>query len=410
MRYLIFSLLLVFFSCTKDPQFIGTDVLERTDNIGYFEDDSFSIHTLSIDSVASANYSYGLIGSYGDPIFGFAKSEFLAQVFPETFLNLPNEVKTIDSIFFYLSIKDYYGKFNGSININIYEMIVDIDSATHSNFNPFGKTKSIKWNLNTIVTKSDTILKLALDINAFKTALIDPGATMYTSEAEFLSQFKGFYFNVDNITTEDGAILRIDLSSSNTKMALFYKNQLNESKIFNFAINTSYCHRVNLFSHDYFTSIFNPILNDTINSDSIGYIQSMSGTRLQINIVNAANWPTDVIINKAELIVPVKVDANYPAPEKLTILMLHEGKEGIVPDDPYITSSSYYGGVYNEIDESYHFNISLFAQQMVKKKISVKKLYLFTGYHSSSSVLYFNSNIANRVQIENSLARGVKIK
>ncbi|PIY06515.1 MAG: hypothetical protein COZ21_02745, partial [Bacteroidetes bacterium CG_4_10_14_3_um_filter_31_20] len=167
---------------------------------------------------------------------------------------------------------------------------------------------------------------------------------------------------------------------------------------FDFLINSS-CARVNLFEHDYTTSTINSIIGDSLASDSLIYMQAMSGLMSKIKIPYLASLKNDstIAIVRAELIIPVdNYDATfYKTPTKLLLVSYNSsGTYSFLPD--YLVNSSYFGGTYYSGDNTYRFNISRYVQQLVDNSITNYGLALFVN--------------DNRVSANRVILRGPKCK
>lgn len=404
---LAFSLIaIIFFSCRKELSTLGLNLQPDSDKINGFTVDTSTIeaYTKKEDSLSTDERTYALLGSYTDPVFGRSDASFMTQIRLSSSNVSFGTTPVADSIVLYLDYHSYYGDTTIPQTISVYEIKNDlyIDSTYYSNLNPENYSPQ-----NILITPltpikpdyyphpNDTSLSIKLDYT-FAQRIISLSAAELADNTAFLTAFKGIYLKTDNINS-GGAIIYYDLLSVRSKVTLYYHNDNTVANKFDFLINSS-CARVNLFNHDYSTSIITSI-DDSLSIDSLLYLQAMSGLMAKIKIPYLSNLKdsSTIAIVKAELIIPVD---NYDAytlktPAKLLLVCYNSSATYEFLTDYYV-GTAYFGGTYYESDKTYRFNISRYVQQLVDKTRTDYGLAIFVS--------------DNRVSANRVIIRGPKCK
>ncbi|MBI5539532.1 MAG: DUF4270 domain-containing protein [Bacteroidia bacterium] len=382
---LAISLLTVlFFSCQKDPTTLGLDLQPDSDRINGISLDSSTVKAffLKEDSLTTDERTYALLGSYFDPIFGRSDASFMTHIRLSSSNVSFGTVPVVDSIVLYLKYRSYYGDTNTAQTISVYEIDKDfyLDSTYYSNINP----SQYILNNTLLATKSyypkPSGEPLAITLsNSMAVKILAGTSTNLSTNDEFLKFFKGLYVKTDSISS-GGAIIYYDLI--NSKVTLYYKNNNDDSLKFDFLINSSSA-RINLFKHNYSSVTINSSIGDSLASDSLLYIQGMSGLMAKIRLpyLSTLKDSATIAIVKAELIIPVEdYDATlYKTPANLILVSYNSsGKYEFLPDY-WVGGNSYFGGTYNSSDKTYRFNISRYAQQLVDETRIDYGLALFVG-------------------------------
>lgn len=381
---LLLILLFALSSCEKDPSTIGLNLQNDNELINGSVIDSVTIkaYTIKEDSLATDERSLALLGSYTDPVFGYAEASFITQMklaaSNVSFGNNP----TADSIVFYLDYKSYYGDTTIQQILEVYEIEKSIytDSTYYSNLkiSDYIPNSKLIGTLSFTPRPNDTVLSIKLS-NNFAEQIVSATSNQLLNNDNFLQFFKGFYIKTQPING-DGSILYFNLLSKRSKVTLYYKND-NESKKYDFVFNQT-CARINLFYHDYSQSAITSI-NDSTSTDSLLYLQAMSGLNVKITFPYIKDFAKNALLGfvKAELIIPVQNDPvsdKYKAPAKLLLAALNaNGTYEFLPD--YYVNSDYFGGNANSTYTEYRFNISRYIQQLAYTNRKDFGIILFTS-------------------------------
>ncbi len=398
---LLFVLVVVFSSCKKDFSTLGLDLQPGSDKINGNSIDTVTLkaYTLKEDSLSTDERSISLLGSYTDPVFGRTDASFLTQIRLSTSNVTFGTAPIADSIVLYLDYSSYYGDTNTVQNVSVYELENDIyyDSTYYSNLNigNYIPNNKLLANVDYYPRPNDTSIAIKLDYSLAQ-RFINANTDSLKDNTLFIKWFKGIYLKTQSILS-NGAIIYYDLLSARSKVTLYYHNSTDTLK-FDLLINSS-CARVNLFNHKYETSTINSIIGDSLTTDSLIYLQSMSGLMSKIRIPYLSNLKNDtsIAIIKAELIIPVdNYDATfYRNPTKLLLVGYNSlGKYEFLPD--YLVNPSYFGGSFYTSDKTYRFNISRYVQQLVDNSRTDYGMALFVN--------------DNRVSANRVIIRGPKCK
>jgi hypothetical protein len=289
----------------------------------------------------------------------------------------------------YLKYSSYYGDCSTQQNIVVYKLIKQIykDSTYYSNKNIsqyYDSTLSSELaNISFNPHPTDSVLAIKLS-QAIADSLLHLSSTALSDNNVFMSNFMGLYLKANNVLS-GGSILYFDLLSSKTKMTIYYHNS-EDTLNFNFVVNSS-CSRINLFNHPSYSNT--NIHFGISNQDSVVYMQSMAGTKIQVCFPYLGDYIKkigSIAINKAELIIKRSTnDGSYssfaPPAQLLALMPSTSATSGysFLPD--YNISTTYFDGKINKDDGEpyyYRFNISLYLQKVISGTYSNSGIYLFS--------------------------------
>ena len=387
---------LVFSSCNKKDE-IGKDIVELPgDKLGVGFVDTMSILTYSqrVDSFATSQLKYNMLGSYYDDVMGTTTTGFYTQIrMPSNDLEFGNNV-VCDSVVLTLEYAFLYGEDTlDPQTIKIYELDEDMysDSAYYSNKVFAVKTPEIGNNPNVIFNLQDSLyegenkvhahLRLKID-NSFGEKILDKSGSSELSNNENFTKFiKGLYVVADK-KNSGGSIAGIQLLSSFSRLAIFYHND-EDTTIANFIINENTA-RVQIYDHDDYVNASAPFINQVINKDTtLGeqtvYLQPMAGVKTYIKFPYLTDYVKNgpVALNKAELL--LNVDALLEdfegAPPKIALVKKTFDNKLVYPEDKN-EGDVYYGGVYDENKKQYYFTLTRHIQSIMDGKEKDYGMYL----------------------------------
>lgn len=393
-KYFLILLVSIAVSVTScdESSVVGLDVQPVNDllNVDYQDSTTLVTRTVSVDSLRTDETllitANALLGTYLDPVFGKTSASLYTQ------LRLPTNNPSfgpspqIDSVILSLVYDPaYYGKKQRvEQNVNVFELTEDIKSE-NSYFSNNTLTKGITDLASAYgfipeptrsVTVSNELLKPQLRIpldTAFGAAILTADLS---SNATFQSFMKGLYITTENtpvLAVEEGNILLFRLSDVQSKLTIYYHNDLDDSLKYDFGLGS--VARFSYFSHTFSTDIDDsleaqlsatpPAQNDVV------FIQSMAGVKTTIELPYLMDWAKagGIAINKAELVIKVDQTASYrldtfAAPEKLVLFGINDdGSNYVLPD--VAEGDSYFGGSYNSTTGEYRFNIARYIQQVL---------------------------------------------
>lgn len=398
---LIISLLviLLLFSCKKDPYEIGIDLLPASDTVNVKTTDTCTViaYTERVDSISTSNCSSLSLGSIADPIFGNSTFSMYTQLQPSSSSVDFGTAPTVDSLILMLYYSGYYGDTTTMQKIRVYELSEDlhIDSGYYSNrkmmvypnllaemeFKPRPKdsVKVGKTNYSAHIR-----INLSKITNYLANKLLYGPPSVYSSSAMFNTFMKGLYIETQQLNSK-GALLNFNISESLSKMMLFFHNQSTDSLNYSFFLNTGCARFLNINHNNYFEAsqgLKQQMVNrDTLLGKNMLYLQGLGGTRIKFRMPYIANFAkkSKIAINDALLLLDnPETDTTLAAPSNLILIRDSSGYIGSVIDE--LEGSSYFGGSYNKTTRSYYFRLTRHVQKLID------------GYYTKNRELYIQVN------------------
>lgn len=421
------STLILLISCKKinESTTLGSDLIPVVDNINTFDtiltvqafNDTFS--ELTDTTYYSSSYTNYLGHIESDPFFGKTDAKLFLELLPPnakyTFINRPDSL-TIDSVVLILDYVETYGDTSVLQTVNVYEIPQTSefgDTSFTIRKSDFGKagllgsrTFEPKVLNDSVKAYQDTTanqLRIRLD-DSFGQRLLNYDTTTtnghinaYLSDSTFRENFKGFALE----SVSGNAILGFNLEGTNTKLAIYYKDDNNSTdptkadtavSYFSFASNTSSV-SANFIKRDYSGTALAAVADGTAGTpDNLVYIQNTPGSFATIKIPGLAGLNNSVI-HRAELIMEqvyhaddtlfpptnLYLDAYDPSvtafrtiPYDVSLDVSGNSNLGSFGITPYDTKD----GSGNNI-KSWHFNLTRYVQHVVNDTEPVYDLRLF---------------------------------
>ena len=399
-----FCLTLAIVSCKKKETLVGKNAFDPNNLLNSTAVDTFQLRTYTIeeDSVVTKNQLHAILGAYNDPKFGTVDASFYTQI------SLDNPGSTtfgidpiVDSIVLSLQYTGYYGK-NTAQTFEVYELNDALSSANDSIYYSFtsknvkptnlvfpGKETIIPQPSTKAVVGTDTLsaqLRIPLK-NSLATYLMDGVALgNFASQDLFHAYFKGLYVKVtdSNPASGEGAVYYFSLSAINSKLTIYYKNDL-IFKTFSFLMNGSSVD----FNHLNFDRTGKPIDN-LINNPALGqteyYAQAFT-SRAVIEMNGISNIPKNAIIHKAQLIIPITHYTNnvyYPS------VQLNIGTRISSNNDTIYSRANV---IYDDNQKAYVVDLKQHVQQVVSDIIENRGIFLRpTFFNSTVERIIFNGS------------------
>lgn len=393
--------------CSK-PSEIGLSLVEQEQSdILYTDTSTIILTTQNADPVETSNRTIMTCGSYADAEWG----ESVASIYMNFRLEntgavFPNCV--FDSLVLSLAYQDFghYGEFRTNKpamvtqSWEIARVLENIEEGTAYDSDKTFMTDGNLLKSNFQFTPNDTAkvvvggttldphLRIRLDDQAgidLGNLFLDPqstGVQIYESNTAFKDWFKGLHIRPSSNNPADGSIIRFKSKDALTKLTLYYTDTSNggsEAKVFEFLTNED-AEVVSSFEHTH------PIdLTDNLTTDTIVYVQGLDGLHTKIAFPFVQNLG-NVIINKAELVIPVADTGTSDFPEPIQLLAKIKDLGGnLVAIDDVITSinraQSYFlfGGVLEDTGNKnfvYRMYISEEMQALVNGTTFESAIYL----------------------------------
>ena len=423
----VFSLLylIVFFvltsSCSKEPGKIGHIIQPEDSKLNVFFSDSSTIYGYSevLDSIRTDKLTVSAFGSLKDPVFGGTTAGFYTQFIPMSGGHDFGVERTLDSLVLQLYYEGYYGDTTATLTAHTYEMTesiykdiayysnkqVAIDPIDYSNFSFSPRP----YDSVIIVPGNDTLPPmLRLNLTKLNTSLGEKLLNATIEQMDDLETFQEFFkglFVQSQPVNDDGTIVYFGLSSTNTRLSLFYSSKPNDTSdmqeglVYNYYISSTTA-TINKYEHEYNTADQDfknqVIFGDTLSGAQKFYVQGYGGVRSLIKIPHIHEWAKvgSIAINEAKLVLPgYPEDKYFEAPTQMYLLEIGEDGLGI----PIVDSEEgnyYFDGEYNESQDFYEFRITRYIQSLISDTTKPNRgLYLFIYGGSVHPERYiFNGN------------------
>jgi hypothetical protein len=400
----------VLFSSCKKERFnnnnTGKELLSEEDLLNLSLIDSSTINTKSIlsDSLRTDEVSTTvLLGSYVDPVFGKTSAEIFTQVRlsgPVNFTPKSGNLGDIqiDSFYLQLPLVKHYGNLT-SQTFEVYKMTESIDIAEEyysnesksinaTNYVATGFENITPNTTANVVIDGETkvpMLRIRLD-NALAQEIINEtgNSTLAGNDGStgFVNWFKGLKIKVNNASqaVDEGAILTINIQSAEAKLVLDYldtsEDPDKQKQRFQFNLGSQVAY-FNRFEHDYTSTAIQTQLSDPSLGNNQYYLQTMAGLLTEIDFPYLKNLSSikNIVVNKAELILPVEYDAAsvYTPTGSLFVLAYSNENEKIFLPDQFIGNI---GGQFNTSTKNYIFNITAFVNRVISGELENSTLLL----------------------------------
>lgn len=376
------SVILLFTNCNQDTEVFGNNVLPGDDINSIHKDTTVVLkaYTVGQDTFLIGNQDKLLLGVLNDPQFGKTKAGFITQFYPGTYSHRFGTNPTIDSVILKLQRSDYIGDEHVQLTARIFEINDTLDRA-QAYFSNYDHTTVIGDQIfqgDMIFDKHTTKMKLP---NSFGTYLLNITDTLMDSFADFVNYFSGFYITVAD-ELSNSQLNTFDVGDIDNMLTVYYTSTNESSEIeqsaFSYLTGTTMI-RMNIIENDIAGTHLATVFNDTINQDSVFYVQGMGGPLGFIDFSDLMKWKdsSNFAFNKVEITIPV--NENYSDetfyPENLILKYFKDTMFYFLPDS--LIGSEFMGGEYSYVDHSYSFRITRFATNMVEGDYNFDKLYLY---------------------------------
>lgn len=385
MKYLLRSIAtlvvaILFTACKKEWNELGSQLVVSDDlELFSFDDQEIKISVVKEDSLSSLNSSKSYIGSINDPYFGTTTASLYTEFrIPSTDVDFGASAQ-VDSLVLSLDIAGYYGDTLSPLSISVKEMLESIETSITDSLDvetsvniyssdDFDVNPQLLNNpqqaLQSIINSE---LKITLS-NTFAQHFLDTDSANYADNEAFQSFFGGLYITADQ-SLDNGLLLELDLLNENSKLTLYYHNEIADSLSYDFQINSS-ADRMTRWLHDYSATE----IESAIDMEHVyqGYVQGGVGLRTYIELPELNSLKdSNYVFHSAELIIPyisTEVDSLFYSPSKLGLAAVNsDGNLEVLTEDQNIQGSAYFDGNRNEISQTYTFNIARYIHKVVQE-------------------------------------------
>jgi hypothetical protein len=344
-RLFIFFFSFAALTACEDPKDIGID-LQDENLIGTDFTDTITINTATVlqgDSILSYRMPTALIGQYVDPVLGTTSASMYAQVgLGGTNVTFGNNNRA-DSLVLTLDYSFKYGDTLQVMQVNAHRLTSAFDERTSYFTNtpfsydptPIG-SQAFQPRIESQVVDDKTVkktrlLRIRLSNELANQFLAQSGQATFVDQASFINYFRGIALVVPN--DANGSLVGLNLNSSNNSLVLHYTGEDGTKKQHAFVIGTGgYFTRI---TADRTGTAVAALQNkgDLVEATVTGgdsYVQA--GTQLLTKltfpyITRLKEAQGNIIVNRAELLVPVKASStgnNLPVPPQMVLYETNE--------------------------------------------------------------------------------------
>ena len=248
--FMAFIFSLAFQGCSDDPSFVGMETLPQGEVISAGIHEKLikivNVYRDSIRSDGPTESSFAIIGHFNDINIGSTKADFVTEV------SIPEGLDTFnissayspDSLILCLAYSNnsWYGDTLKKLNIKIYELDRRLTPAGkyYSNESMDGAYKPVLLAERLVSPKDgihDTIwttsgyenilrFNLNLDNGALMNRIFNLSGEDLSHRDAFKDVLNGFYITCDDVTEDRGALININLRSTNSNLRFYYKREL----------------------------------------------------------------------------------------------------------------------------------------------------------------------------------------
>jgi hypothetical protein len=390
------ALLLGLAGCVDTNNSFGTDFIpdDQKPTAGVYTIDNIPAYTAALDSIpTNARYDYtGVFGTMNVPPFGSLSADLVFRIYPyvgyHDFGENPEFISaTLQVVVSGHSFPDESQQ-NIVQNIKLYQLTkrLHYDTTYFNNSITAADYNSLISLPGTTYNGEDTLnIPLTNEYGAF---LLSGTPSDMDSLEHFYEKYRGMVLSVEPLGAQGGRLNKANIMYA--KLTLNYKREGVDTSMIYLGdygmVFNSFSHSSNALA-DYADPL--PAPSQTF------YIESFAGVKPVFDLVSVTDSinaflernelrPDQLLLNKAELIVPITPGADmdkYPARLGLSRRTISSiGKVAYLPIDD-IAGSAFGGGI-NRSLMTYSFNITHYLQQLLKENTSIDeddqtKLYLF---------------------------------
>jgi hypothetical protein len=382
--------IIVLQSCKKETN-VGSSLIPDEDILNSTLIDTFTVETYTgrIDSILTEKISKVAIGEFNDLDFGITRGQLFAQfLLPSANVTFGTNPK-IDSVILSFHVDTIYGSAGQQTTFKVFGLDQGFSSAVTSYYSTDSLSYSTEVGSANFAADTGTVkIKLQDTIGKY---LLKASADDLSANDKFALYFNGLTIKAhqSSLNPGEGTLYIVNPTHVKTKLTLYYHNDASSGLSVDLSVNSSARYFAK-YQHDYSgTSDLKNQLNDPSLGQSQLFLQPLAGTMIFIRFPHLNKWAADkqILIHRAELILPRKVgsDAAYPAP--LGTILLKDSLNTAYPlqdwgDANYSGMSSpaagvYYGGGFN--NGEYRFIITQYLQKKINTQEDITKLILFTN-------------------------------
>jgi hypothetical protein len=348
-----------------------------------------SLHTVTLDSLATNGLSTAVLGRMDDPELGSTTAGFVTQFVPtNTAYAFEEDVTGLDSVFLFIGFSGTYGVNKKPMDIEVYELQTAINDSAYYGTRDVAEAL-VDMNKNLAVSGQ----KFGADTTSVYIKLDNElRQKMWGSLAadSFASRLHGLYVTVKNDGSKEGSIKSTVMSSSSS-----YSSDVMLVAYYHYrdTVNGGTDSTKTVFYYTYGQPHFNVVDHDNTSANpnpTTLYMQGLSGraTELRINrqalldtlhrISGADSATTRYALNRAQLVLSIRDDdmtnvstlSQYPTQLRCTTHerdttghIVYYSTRDIFAYDGSISST--FDGTLNRSQMSYSLNITHYTNDVL---------------------------------------------
>ncbi len=376
----LFVFLFALVSCKEDESIIGLHLQENRFTVQYDTLSTIKTFTKLADSLSLTGASTGLLGDYNDPVFGPTRAAIAMQLVPKASVINLGQNPVGDSIVLKLIERSgFYGLDSAAMHmVRVYRVNTGMDldnlDSTAVNFNTLNTYKGELLAEQQVMFDTNDSIPFEVKFNhpTLASALLQDTA-FYKNDSLFKTYFGGLIIEAEKIG-QDGSIITIDFSQTQTHLRLHFKNDT-DTLYFDFVLKGDNTSRYSVFDHQYAGTDVANALADSL-YQNLFFIQGMNGVGLKIRIdsintlFNGDKWA----VNSALLTIKLASDddSTYLPPTSIIVKMMEEGEEVFTPDYSTQGGASTSPENYNSAIKGYHIRLNkLLYQALINRQSSI---------------------------------------
>ena len=455
-RFILFFFSIATLAACEDPTDIGID-LQEDYKIGTDYTDTLTINSGTVllnDSILSFKKTPALIGSVIDPVLG----KVTATHFTEVNLGGVNvkfgDNPVADSLMLTLDYNFLYGEPNNAITIKVYELEEGFqEKATYftnselahkstllgsTTLVPRIHARDIDGTGNAATVDSASLIKIKLDPAFMQKIVAESGKDALKTQKNFTNFLKGLALVVEGNT--NGKLVGINVNqnaqikSNQTALKLYYKNGT-ESKTHTFMLNGSEVRSFSKITADRSGTALANLQEkgqylSAEQTSGESYVQAGTQLFTKISIPFLKELKAkhgDFIINRAELVIPVKAGSTttYTPPQTLVMYETNSTNRILIDTNglPKSVQKDFTGSVntnlyptamvYDSKKNQYSVNITSYVQAILtdakpNSSLLLAPATLATGATGTSQII--PEILPYRAILSNTEANGMKLR
>ena len=324
----VWILLLFFTQC--DPPEKGIDLAKEKEQVGLDYTDTVTIESsiVLVDSINTSNVNNVLMGGYTDPIFGKVKAtSYLPFVPKDLNITLPADA-IFDSLLFIINYDYVYGDTLGVNTVQAFELTENLTTEANVNYYKFNTSSFNPSPLSNVVSFKSTLRSnpyLRIRLNDTKGIEFFQKIKDKSSEFSSAENFRNYFKGIALVGNTNSSIVGISLSSQLTNIILYY-HQPGQDLNSAFVFSPSYKYYTS-FTSDFSGTPLAGLVKyqevPTSQFNNLCYVQNGTGVLTKISFPYIHSFKErmgkNVMINKAELILPVVQQDAFLLPASLTL-------------------------------------------------------------------------------------------